>query len=129
MKDLSISWFAVVWKRIWGGKAAVFEYFLDKINSLVALIPGATKEKLVKAYEIAQKIYNAINKLAWIVPAKWVPYYTAVMTCVKAILDALADAQVSQDELAKLVTEFQCAYAVWKSDDACIDCIDVAPRS
>ena len=30
--DLKISIFALIWKRIWGGKQAVFDYFLDKGN-------------------------------------------------------------------------------------------------
>ena len=124
--NINISWFAVLWKRIWGGKKAVFEYLLDKANTLVALLPGATKEKLQSAYEIAKTIYQYIEKLGWIVPAKWEKYYNAVMACYKAILDALADAKVTQDEVSKLAIEFQSAYAVWKSDDVegCDDCCD-----
>ena len=124
--DLKISIFALIWKRIWGGKQAVFDYFLDKGNTLFALLPGATKEKLKKIYEIAKTIYGYMDKLGWVVPAKWVPYYNAVMACFKAILDALDDAQVTSDEMNKLVAEFQSAYAVWKADDVdgCDNCHD-----
>jgi len=122
---ISISLLTMLWKRIWGGKKAVFEYLLDKGNTLVAILPGATKEKLQKAYEIAKAIYGYMVKLEWIVPKKWEVYYDAVLKCFKAILDALEDAKITPEEMAKLVADFHKAYAVWKADDVegCEDCV------
>lgn len=114
---LEISWFKVLWKRIWGGKEAVFDYFLEKANSLVALIPEASKEKLQSIYEGLKKFVDLVEKLEWLVPGKWQNYFIAVMKCVHKIIDAIGDAKVSGDELKAIVAEFQSAYAVWRSED------------
>lgn len=122
--DVKISWFAILWKRIWGGKKAVFEYFLDKANTLVSSLSGETQEKVKTAYGIAKTIYDYMVKLGWIVPKSWTKYYDSVMSCYKSVLDALEDMQVTQEELDRLIAAFQVAYAVWKADDVvpCDDC-------
>lgn len=129
--DVKISWFAVLWKRIWGGKKAVFEYLLDKANTLVSSLSGETQEKIKTAYGIAKTIYDYMVKLGWVVPKNWTKYYDAVMSCFKALLDALEDMQVTQEELARLIAKFQVAYAVWKADDVapCDDCGECADGS
>jgi len=129
--DVKISLFAMLWKRIWGGREAVFEYLLDKANTLVSSLTGETQEKIKTAYGIAKTIYDYMVKLGWVVPKSWTKYYDAVMSCFKALLDALEDMQVTQEELARLIAEFQVAYAVWKADDVapCDDCGECADGS
>ena len=115
-KTVTISWFAILWKRLWGGKEAVFDYLLDKGNTLVAMLPADTKDTAARIYSAMKTVYEAIDRLAWIIPDKWMPYASSLMSCYAAILSALEDARVTPDELSALVAKFQSAYAVWHTE-------------
>lgn len=115
--DIKISKFAIVWKSIFGGKEAVFDYLLDKANTAIALIPGATKDRLRKVYKVVVEIRERIDALSWLVPGRWIPYYAGVMRCIDSLIDSLEDGQVSRDEIVQTVDSFQRAYALWRAED------------
>ena len=115
--DVKISTFAMWWKWLWGGKEAVFEYLLDKGNTLVAMIPDADKARLAKIRDGAVRVQQLMDEWAWVCPAKWQVYYCAILRCYAAVVDALKDGKVERAELDKVVAEFQSAYAVWKAED------------
>ncbi len=117
IKTLNISRFAIFWKALWGGKAAVFDYLLDKANTAAAMLPKATADKLNDIYHKVIAIRDAMYHLEWIVPASWRPSYISVVRCLSAIIDTLADGKMEASELEKVVTEFRLAYATWRADD------------
>ena len=114
---IEINWFKVLWKRLWGGREAVFEYFLDIGNTLYSGLDGATKDKCHNILASAELVRDSIERLGWLCPKSWKKYYDAVLAAFGAVLDALEDEKVTPEELNALVIAFQSAYAVWKADD------------
>ena len=114
--EIKISKWTIFWKALWGGKESVFDYLLDKANSVVAQLPDATKGELERIYANIGRIRAAFGNLEWIVPASWFKYYSAVMRCWDAVYEVLADGAVDQAEISKVVREFQVAYAEWRAE-------------
>jgi len=115
--NIKISKFVIIWKSIFGGKEAVFDYLLDKANTAIALIPCSTKDRLKKIYKIVVEIRDRIDALSWLVPDKWLSYYRGIMRCMNSVIDSIADGQLSIDEISRTAESFQLAYALWRAED------------
>jgi hypothetical protein len=113
---MKVSVWKMLWKRLWGGKEAVFDYLLDLANNCVDRIPGATKERLAEVYKAAVDIRARMEALGWIVPKAWRKYYAGVLDCLDAVLSAVSDGRVTGGELSGLVESFRSAYAAWRAE-------------
>ena len=47
---------------------------------------------------------------------KWQSYFNVTINAVKAVVDAFADAKVTEDEARNVTVQFQVAYASWMAD-------------
>ena len=113
---MKVSIFKLLWKRLVGGKEAVFDYLLDLANNAVSRLSGETRERLSDVYAFVTEIRGRIDGLHWLVPKAWERYYDGVLECLDAVLAALADGRVTGDELAGVVAAFQSAYAEWRAE-------------
>ena len=113
---MKVSVWKMLWKRLWGGKEAVFDYLLDLANNCVDRIPGATRERIAEVYGAAVDIRARMDALGWVVPAAWRRSYDAALGCLDAVLSAVSDGRVDSGELSGVVESFRSAYAAWRAD-------------
>jgi hypothetical protein len=74
------------------------------------------------------KILNTLKAFSWLIPTKWQTAYSKTLKAVEDTATALEDLQLTQEELANVITAYSSAVDAWKSgDDAtCQDCTDGA---
>lgn len=114
---MNISKAKLVLKFLFGGREAVLDYVLECANALVAKLPEAKKEDIKGYFKAADKIAETLDNLAWLCPKKWYAAYADTLDACAGLVSALADLEVTKEELAQVSAAFQKAYASWCGSD------------
>ena len=96
---------------------SVSGYALTALNGAVRSIDPANQAKVQAALNIALKLLNVLRALSWLCPAKWQTAYRETVEAAEAVVEALKDLKLTQDEVAEIAKEFGEAVAAWRSPD------------
>lgn len=124
---MDISKFKIVWKYLFGGIGSVVDYLLEILNTALAALDPAKKEKVQAVLNLALKVLAALKTLQFLCPVKWQTAYGLTVKAVQTLVTDLEDLNVTQEEMNEIIKEFKAAVEAWKSpDDAtCVDCEDL----
>ena len=125
---LEISKIKLVWKLLTGGASGLGTYALELGNSALASLNASNKQSIQAVLNYMTKILNTLKAFSWLIPTKWQTAYSKTLKAVEDTATALEDLQLTQEELANVITAYSSAVDAWKSgDDAtCQDCTDGA---
>lgn len=113
---MNISKLKLAWKFITGGREGVLDYALDVANTIADRIPNAKKEEIGKYLATARKVLDTLNSLSWLCPSKWRQAYSFTLSAFGALVAALDDLKVTQDELTSVCNSFKLSYAEWRAE-------------
>lgn len=113
---MKISFLKIVWKRLWGGREAVFDYLLDVANTAVSRMAEGTRGEVATAVALLREARARMDALDWLVPPAWEKCYTAVTRCIDSVLGAVEDLRLSRAELEEVVSAFRAAYSEWRAE-------------
>ena len=131
---MNISKFKLGWAAIkgalnpWGSAFGnVADYLLEVLNNALAAIKADDKPKVQAALNIALKVLATLQTLKWLCPTRWQTAYKETVEAVEAVVSALEDLNLRQDELDNITKEFKEAVAAWKcpDDPSCLDGCDL----
>lgn len=114
---MEISKFKLVCKWIFGGVDSVVDYLLDVLNKALEKIDPEKKETVQAVLNIALKVSNTLQKIAWAVPTKWQTAYRDTCDVLETFCTVLMDIKVSRDELDAVINSVKKAIEAWKSAD------------
>ena len=103
-------------KLIFGIGSAV-SYALEVLNRAIAGIDPAKKEKIQHALNVAEQVLAALQTLKFLCPTKWQTAYQKTVLATQAVVFALADLVLTQDELNGIAKDFNAACLEWNGDD------------
>jgi hypothetical protein len=114
---MNISKVKLVWKFLTGGREGVLDYVIDVANSLMAQLAASGGGENAKTYlGYAQKVLGTMQGLEWLCPQKWRTAYGLTVTAVADVAAALADLNVTSEEISGCYAAFQCAYSAWRAE-------------
>ena len=122
---MKISKITIAWKAVVGFLNpfssvfdSVYSYILDVANNFVASLDSATQEKIDTALSTARSINSfLVDHRNWC-PRKWESAFAKTLDAFGAIIDALSDKQITQDEIKTVTDAWKIAYAEWLTDDS-----------
>ena len=112
-----MSKFKLLIKYLLSGISGVVEYLLGLLNSALASIDPAKKEKIQHALNVAEQVLAALQTLKFLCPTKWQTAYQKTVLATQAVVFALADLVLTQDELNGIAKDFNAACLEWNGDD------------
>lgn len=95
----------------------IVDYLLDVLNSALANLSDATKEKIESVLATAKSVMDILLKLQFLVPTHWQYAYRETIEAVDEVIYSLEDIKLTAEELAKIRKEFDDAVRAWKEDD------------
>lgn len=113
---MKISKLKIAWKFVTGGREGVLDYALDVANTFADRLPAAKKDDLGKALATARNILATLCALSWLCPKKWRHAYALTLSAFDDLVAALADLNVTPDELTAVCNAFRIAYAAWRAE-------------
>lgn len=113
------------WSVFWAGLKGFFtpgtsmfeeiaKYGLNLLNNLMS--NGNLTERITKVAETSRWVLDLLVKYQDWCPMKWQSYFNVTINAVKAVVDAFADAKITEDEIKNVTTQFQVAYASWMAE-------------
>jgi hypothetical protein len=123
---MDISKWMIAIKLLFGGVGAVASYVLDLLNKALAALPAGNRVKIQAVLNLAERVLSVLTALKWLCPTKWQTAYGKSVEAVETVVAALADLNITVDEIGKVRKAFAEAVASWKGDDdeTCVDCVD-----
>ena len=113
------------WGVLWAGIKGFFtpgtsmfqeivRYGLDILNNLMSGDDVATR--VLRIAGTSRWVLDLLVKYQDWCPMKWQPHFIATIGAVRAVVDAFADAKITEDEARNVTVQFQVAYASWMAD-------------
>lgn len=113
------------WGVFWAGLKGFFapgtsmfeeiaRYGLNVLNNLMS--GENAMAKITKIAETSRWVLDLLVKYQDWCPMKWQSYFNVTINAVKAVVDAFADAKITEDEAKNVTVQFQIAYASWMAD-------------
>lgn len=121
---MKISKLKVFWKLITGGVGSVVDYLLAILNEALDKVDPAKKTMVQAVLNLSTHVLSFLTLLQSFCPQKWQTAYAETIEAVNTVIDALADFQITREELEAVKKEFEEAVNAWKSpdDETCVDC-------
>lgn len=113
---MNISKLKLAWKFLTGGREGVLDYALDCANTFADRLADAKKEDLKSYLATARNILDTLDSLSWLCPSKWRQAYALTLSAFGALVAALDDLKVTQDELTAVCNSFRLAYSEWRAE-------------
>lgn len=114
---MNISKFKLAVKYLFGGIDSVVEYLLGIVNAALAKIDPYNRAKVAAAFNTAQKVLSTLSAFQWLCPTKWQSAYSVTIQSVKAVVDVLADMEITADDLSRIKDAFNAAVTAWRTGD------------
>lgn len=108
---MDISRLGALWSLMTGGWAGLATYILEAVNRQLKKLDPA---KLTQFAQVVGCIASALRALAPLLPEKYRNAVTVTITAVDDAAKALADGEVEQDELDKVIDSVEAAIVAWK---------------
>ena len=121
---MNISTIKIAIKYLFCGVSGVVDYLLGALNSALAGMTDATRQKVQGALNLAQKVLATLTALKWLCPIKWQTAYKATVDAVADAVAALEDLEITSDEVAIVADRIRAALVAWNApdDETCVDC-------
>ena len=117
-KHMEISKFKLVVKYLFGGGVSgVVEYVLDILKNYLSSLSDTTKGKIQSALNLALKVISVLEAVKILIPTKWQTAYGRTIAAVNSTASALADLELTKDELDTIIDDLSAAIDAWKSPD------------
>ena len=115
---MEISKFKLVVKYLFGGGVSgVVEYVLDILKNYLSSLSDTTKGKIQSALNLALKVISVLEAVKILIPTKWQTAYGRTIAAVNSTASALADLELTKDELDTIIDDLSAAIDAWKSPD------------
>ena len=121
---MNISTIKIAIKYLFGGVSGVVDYLLGALNSALAGMTDATRQKVQGALNLAQKVLATLTALKWLCPIKWQTAFKATVDAVADAVAALEDLEITSDEVAIVADRIRAALVAWNApyDETCVAC-------
>lgn len=109
---MNLSKFKALWSLITGGWAGLATYILEAVNRWLATLD---KSRLAEVSKIVIAISGAVRILLdTFLPIKYKAAATLTITALDGLANALADGELTKDELDSQISAIEAAIKAWK---------------
>lgn len=108
-----------------GGVSGVIEYALEVLKNALSALSVGTKDRIRAALNLALKVLSVLEAVKVLVPTKWQSAYVLTIVAVEYCCSALADLEITKDELDIVCDKIAAAYDAWRSpdDETCVELV------
>ena len=120
---MKINVLSFIWSFLTGYGAGVADYLFSLVNTALAGLGDASKEKIVATLNFVMKVMSIAEAIRVFIPAKWQIAYNLTLDAIRKVVASLQDLEITGEELQAVLDGYTKAYNAWKGadDDTCCD--------